>query len=116
MSKKKKNGKPTNRELRRARERVMLAGVVVPDLTSAPLARFRIGDWVRINAKQSANWGLEFKIAHYYYHPMFEHYRFCAATTDHVPQYVVKHGYPAEDLALIEGTPARVAGLDLGEL
>lgn len=104
----KKNKKPTYRSLVRA-------GVVKPTLRSPtevkPEPRFRVGDWVRISARESVNCGLEFKVAHYYYCPLYGYYRFCAATTDKVPYHAVAVGYPAENLQLVEGGLERSKGV-----
>lgn len=119
MSKKKKNGKPTNRELKRARERDqaviaaldlpkrdLLTNTFLPDETGP---KFRVGDLVTLTDGIYGRFGLDLTVLDVGKLPISGGwgYRLAAGST------VL---YPEKDIKLVEGAPARAAGLDLGEL
>jgi len=118
MSKKKKNCKPTNRELRRARER---AGVTVPPeldypvplpVKPQPLPSFQTGDIVILNNRVYGRFGEFLEVAE-------RRWVGDKLVGDGVWAYRMNGlcaWYPEYDIKLIEGTPARAAGVDLGEL
>lgn len=108
MSRKKKNGKPTNRELRRARERV--DSVPPPKRAFSPpqaSAKFCMGDCVKLTNRIYARFGELMTIRERRWFPISQTWGYRMAG----PAW-----YPEEDIRLVEGTPARATGLDLGEL
>lgn len=114
MSKKKKNGKPTNRELRRARERATETVVATATPVLLPLPqpskepRYRMGDLVKVTNRVYSRFGDPMVVAgvNYRYGDRMWWYQMAGMIA----------AYPEIDVQLVEGTPARAAGLDLGEL
>lgn len=114
MSRKKKNGKPTNRELKRARERETETVVVSATPVPLPLPppskqpRYRVGDLVKVTNRVYSRFGEQMVVAgaNYRYGDRMWWYRMVGMIA----------AYPEIDVQLVEGTPARAAGLDLGEL